>query len=209
MTASATTIAYEAGQPDPARFTDYAKRLSGTLMAHDWSVVAELAADMLDAWKTGKQVFLCGNGGSAGNATHLANDFVYAISKVPGAGIRAHSLAANPAVITCLANDEGYDSVFAIQLSVMARPGDLLLCFSGSGNSPNILVALEKAREIGVKSYAVLGFSGGKAKALADRPIHFAIDDMQIAEDAQVIIGHMLMQFLWERRGEVLGTATS
>ncbi len=196
--------------PAPAEtglFRAYAERLSRTLEGHDWTTVSELAEDLLDAWRTGRQVFLCGNGGSAGNAVHLANDFIYALSKVPGSGIRAHALAANPAVLTCLANDEGYETVFAIQLSVMARPDDLLLAFSGSGNSPNILRVLDEARRIGVKSYAVLGFEGGKAKALADRPIHFAIGDMQIAEDAQLIVGHMLMQYLWSRRHEVLGKA--
>lgn len=193
--------------PGTELFAAYSKRLSQTLDGYDWSTVAELGNDLLTAWKTRKQVFFCGNGGSAGNAVHLANDFVYALSKVPGSGIRAHALPANPAVITCLANDEGYDKIFSIQLGVMADPGDILICFSGSGNSPNVVEALLEAKRIGMKSYAVLGFSGGEAKALADRPIHFAIDDMQISEDSQLIIGHMLMQFLWSRRQDVIGTA--
>ncbi len=82
----------------------------------------------------------------------------------------------------------------------MARKGDVLIVFSGSGNSPNILQALEEAKTIGMTSYAVLGFSGGKAKAMADVPIHFAVDDMQIAEDMQLIIGHMIMQWLYAQR---------
>ena len=155
---------------------------------------------MLEDRKAG---FLIGNGGSAGNAMHLANDFVYALSKRIGSGIRAHGLAANASVVTCLANDEGYDQIFSIQLAVMARPGDVLICFSGSGNSPNILRALEEARRIGMCSYAVLGFSGGKAKALADVPIHIAIDDMQVAEDLQMAVGHIIMQFLQTQRDAV------
>ena len=83
------------------------------------------------------------------------------------------------------------------------REGDVLITFSGSGNSPNIVKALEEAKKIGMTSYAVLGYSGGKAKALADVPIHFAIDDMQISEDAQVIIGHMLMQWLYAQRADI------
>lgn len=202
-----------APMPDPRpaatdMFSAYTKRLSETLDNHDWSTVAELGEDLLDAWKTRKQVFFCGNGGSAGNAIHLTNDLIYALSKVPGSGIRAHALPANPAVLTCLANDEGYDKIFSIQLGVMAGPNDILICFSGSGNSRNVLEALDEARRIGMKSYAVVGFSGGKAKGLADRPIHFPIDDMQICEDAQLIIGHMLMQFLWSRRHEVVGSAS-
>lgn len=191
--------------PATEMFSAYTGLLAETLDGYDWSVVAELAEDMLDAWKTGKQVFFCGNGGSAGNAVHLANDLVYAVSKVPGCGIRAHALPANPAVLTCLANDEGYDTIFSIQIGVMANEGDLLIAFSGSGNSPNILAALEEGKRKGMKSYAVLGFTGGKAKDLADRPIHFPVDDMQVSEDAQLIIGHMLMQYLWSKRHEVIG----
>ncbi len=186
--------------PLGAHFASYSRRLGDTLQAMDWAPVAALANDLLDCWKTGRQVFLAGNGGSGGNAIHLANDFVYALSKRPGSGLRAHSLAANAAVLTCLANDEGYDQVFSLQLAVMARPNDVLLVFSGSGNSPNILRALQEARRIGMKSYAVLGFSGGAAKQLADVPIHVPVDDMQIAEDTQLIFGHMIMQWLHGHR---------
>ena len=185
-------------------FSDYSKRLSAVLDSFDWSPVERLAYDLRDCWQTGRQVFFCGNGGSGGNANHLANDFLYALSKTPGSGLRVHSLSANPSVITCLANDEGYDLVFALQLAVLARKGDVLIAFSGSGNSPNIVKALEEAKKIGMTSYAVLGYSGGKSKALADVPIHFAIDDMQISEDAQTIIGHMLMQWLYRQRGEIV-----
>jgi D-sedoheptulose 7-phosphate isomerase len=188
----------------PAKlFTDYSKRLNAAIERFDWSPVERLAYELRDCWQTRRQVFFCGNGGSGGNANHLANDFLYALSKTPGSGLRVHSLSANPSVITCLANDEGYDQVFALQLAVLAHKGDVLITFSGSGNSPNIVKALEEAKKIGMTSYAVLGFSGGKAKALADVPIHFDIDDMQISEDAQMIIGHMLMQWLYAQRGEI------
>ena len=188
----------------PARlFGDYSVRLSATLERFDWAPVERLAYDLLDCWQTGRQVFFAGNGGSGGNANHLANDFLYALSKTPGSGLRVHSLSANPSVITCLANDEGYDKVFSMQLAVLAREGDVLIVLSGSGNSPNILRALEEAKKIGMTSYAMLGFSGGKARALADVPIHFRVDDMQIAEDAQMIVGHMLLQWLYGQRDEV------
>ena len=98
---------------------------------------------------------------------------------------------------------KGYDQIFSLQLAVLAREGDVLIVLSGSGNSPNILKALEEAKAIGMTSYAVLGFAGGKAKALADVPIHFRVDDMQIAEDAQMIVGHMLMQWLYGQREDV------
>jgi D-sedoheptulose 7-phosphate isomerase len=133
----------------------------------------------------------------------LANDFLYGIAKRPGGGLRVNALSSNASVITCLANDIGYDRVFAEQLSVMANPNDLLLVLSGSGNSPNIVAALEQAKTMNVKSYAILGFSGGRSKQIADVPIHFPIDDMQVAEDLQLIIGHMLMQWLYENRPKV------
>lgn len=181
-------------------FRAYSRRLSDALLGFDWSPVVALAEDLREAWRSGRQLFLCGNGGSAGNANHLANDFLYPLSKTKGSGIRVHALSGNPAVITCLGNDEGYDNIFAFQLAVMARKGDILLAFSGSGNSPNILRALEEASRIGMRSYAIVAFSGGKAKALADVAVHFAINDMQIAEDTQTIIGHMIVQWLYAQR---------
>lgn len=177
-------------------FSDYSERLNSVLAAADWSGVEELARDMRACWADGRQLFICGNGGSAGNAIHLANDYLYGIARRTGAGMRVLSLSANPAVMTCLANDVGYEHVFSEQLAVQARPGDLLLALSGSGNSPNIVNALKHAKTIGVKSFAILGYGGGACKALADTAIHFPVDDMQIAEDLQLIVGHMLMQWL-------------
>lgn len=182
-------------------FSDYARRLQGVLASSDWGAVARLAEELHDCWKSGRQVFLCGNGGSAANAIHLANDFLYGISKKYGSGLRVTALPANSSVITCLANDEGYEEIFSLQLAVQARAGDVLLALSGSGNSPNIVKALEEARRIGMRSYAILGYSGGRAKALADVAIHFPVDDMQIAEDLQLVVGHMIMQWLYQRRG--------
>lgn len=181
-------------------FANYAERLRRLLGAADWAPVEALARDLEYCWKTRRQVFLCGNGGSAGNAVHLANDLLYGVSKSAGSGLRVSALPANTSVLTCLANDEGYELIFSLQLAVQASPGDMLIVLSGSGNSKNIVRALEEAKRIGMKSYAVLGYSGGQAKQLADVAIHFAVDDMQLAEDMQLIVGHMLMQYLYARR---------
>ena len=183
----------------------YASRLSRLLEETDWSIVEPLGQALLDCWKNKTQVFWIGNGGSAGNAIHMANDFFYSISKLKGSGIRCHALAANAPILTCLSNDVSYDDVFALQLATMANPGDVLIAFSGSGNSQNILNALTEARTLGMKSFAVLGFSGGKAKDLADHPMHFPIDDMQISEDLQCIVCHMLTQYLFSIRDQVQG----
>ena len=181
-------------------FTNYARRLQTVLVSADWSGVEILASDIFDCWQNGRRVFLCGNGGSAGNAIHLANDFLYGIAKRLGGGLKVMALSSNPAVITCLANDVGYDHIFSEQLAVQAEPGDLLIALSGSGNSPNIVRVIEQAKSMRVKSYAILGFSGGKCKQIVDIPIHFPVDDMQISEDLQMVVGHMLMQWLYERR---------
>jgi len=100
--------------------------------------------------------------------------------------------------MTCLANDVGYDYIYSEQLAVLANEGDLLVALSGSGNSPNVLKVLEQAKIMKVKSYAILGYTGGKAKAMADVGVHFSVNDMQIAEDLQLVVGHMLMQWLCE-----------
>jgi D-sedoheptulose 7-phosphate isomerase len=179
-----------------AGFQAYAARLAAALQAADLESIGRLAHALRRAWAAGANVFLCGNGGSAGNAVHLANDFVYGIAPEPGRGLRAHALPANVALVTCLANDTGYDNIFAGQLRVLGNAGDVLIAFSGSGNSPNILRALETARAMEIESFAVLGYSGGKARSLADTAIHFPVDDMQVAEDLQLTVGHMAMQWL-------------
>jgi len=162
--------------------------------------LALIANRLTATLRSGGVLYFCGNGGSAGNAVHLANDFLYGISRTLGSGLRVHALPANTAVLTCLANDEGYDQIYSLQLAVQARAGDVLIVLSGSGNSPNILKVLDQAKTMQVRSYAILGYTGGKAKAMADVPIHFAVDDMQIAEDMQLIVGHMIMQWLYKNR---------
>ncbi|MEQ9303551.1 MAG: SIS domain-containing protein, partial [Marinoscillum sp.] len=134
---------------------------------------------------------------------HLANDWIYGISKTFGSGLRVTALPANGSVTTCLANDEGYENIFSYQLAVLAQPGDIAIALSGSGNSPNILKALEYCNEADLESYAILGYSGGKSLKLAKHSIHIAIDDMQISEDIQMVVGHLLMQWLYKHREDV------
>jgi len=177
-------------------FTSYAAKLQSNLTHFEWTGVADLAVELKACWEEGRRVMICGNGGSAANAMHLANDLLYGVSKSRKPGIRVLALSANSSVMTCLANDEGYEHIFSLQLAVHGQPGDVLIVLSGSGNSPNILQALDQARTQGIKSYAILGYTGGKAKAMADVAIHLPIDDMQISEDFQLIIGHMIMQYL-------------
>ena len=181
-------------------FFDYSSRLQGVLSKANWSGVFLLAGDILKCWRERRQVFLCGNGGSAGNAIHLANDFLYGVAKETGKGIKAHALSANSAILTCLANDIGYEAIYSEQLAVKAEAGDLLIALSGSGNSQNIIRAIEQAKMLNVKTYSIVGFSGGICKEISDVALHFEVDDMQISEDLQLIVGHMLMKWLYKNR---------
>ena len=178
----------------------YLERLQGCFNKTNLKAVEKLSKELRHAWIEGRNVFICGNGGSAANAIHIANDFHYGIGacgpgeKLPG--LRTEALPANTGVITCLANDTGYKNIYAHQLEVKSRRGDILIALSGSGNSPNIVKALEIAAKLGVNTFAILAFTGGKSKDLAETVIHFEVNDMQIAEDTQLVVGHLCMQWL-------------
>ena len=179
-------------------FERYSEQMIRLLHERNWDDVLELATAIQEIWNTGGQLLICGNGGSAGNAVHLANDFLYGVVKdTASRGIRVEALSANPAVITCLANDIGYEEIYSVQIETKGSRGDVLLVLSGSGNSSNIVRALEAGKKIGMRTYAILGYTGGSCKDLADVAIHFPIEDMQISEDLQLIVCHMCMQWLW------------
>tara|TARA_Y100001968_G_scaffold319701_1_gene351609 strand:+ start:187 stop:807 length:621 start_codon:yes stop_codon:yes gene_type:complete len=187
------------------RSEKYINNLSNCFDESIYGSIEFLANDLLEIWKFNRNLFICGNGGSAANAIHMANDFHYGAGACgkesnPLPGINVEALPGNQAIMSCLSNDIGYENVFSHQLQVKGRPGDLLIVLSGSGNSVNIVNALEAARKLSIKSYAILAFSGGNCLEKADVPIHFPIDDMQIAEDTQLIIGHICMQWLTENK---------
>lgn len=178
----------------------YLHRLQNSFTPEILISIETLAKNLRDAWVDGRHVYVCGNGGSAANAMHLANDFHYGIGacgpgpKLPGLKIEA--LPANAGIITCLANDIGYANIYSHQLQVKGHPGDLLIVLSGSGNSANVVNALQTANKLKLKTFAILAFTGGRCRDIADVSIHFAIDDMQIAEDTQLVVGHLCMQWL-------------
>jgi len=178
------------------RFSEYREKLSFYLAQVPEDCLETLEKDLISLWARKGTLFLCGNGGSAGNATHLANDFTFGAGYPRKHGLSVDSLSSNSAVLTCLANDLGYENVFSYQLGCKAKKEDIVMVFSGSGNSANIVKALEESKALGCKSFAVLGFDGGSALNLADVPIHIPCNDMQICEDIQLIIGHFLMQCL-------------
>ena len=184
----------------------YLLRLQKCFNKANIEAIEYLAHELRKAWIEERNVYICGNGGSAANAIHIANDLHYGIGacgpgeKLPG--IRIEALSANSGVITCLANDTGYENIYSHQVEVKCNKNDILIVLSGSGNSTNIVKALEFANKIGVKTFAILAFQGGKCKDIAKTTIHFEVDDMQIAEDTQLVVGHLCMQWLSSNKPE-------
>lgn len=178
----------------------YLAKLSNSFSNEVYIGIESLALALKETWLNGNQVFICGNGGSAANAMHIANDFIYGVGacglgeKIPG--IKVEALSSNSGILTCLANDTGYENIYSYQLDVKANPKDLLIVLSGSGNSANIINALLKAKEKKLKTFAIVGFDGGKCLLEAEKVIHFKVKDMQISEDLQLIVAHICMQWL-------------
>ena len=181
----------------------YKKRIVIGMGMLDNENIKRLSMEILDCIKNKRKIFVCGNGGSGSNANHIENDFLYGISKVCGNGLICRSLSSNNAVMTCLANDEGYENIFSFPIALEANSDDVLLVLSGSGNSPNIIEAIKKAKSIGMSTYALLGFSGGEAKQIADFPIHFEINDMQVVEDMHMMVAHIISQWIFDNRTKV------
>ena len=178
----------------------YLERLRGSFNKTNLNAIEQLSEQLRGAWIDGRNVFICGTGGSAANAIHIANDLHYGIGACGGGeklpGLRIEALSANSGIITCLANDTGYENIYSHQIEVKGKKGDLFIALSGSGNSPNVIKALTTANQIGVETFAILAFDGGRCKDIAKTSIHFEINDMQIAEDTQLVVGHLCMQWL-------------
>jgi D-sedoheptulose 7-phosphate isomerase len=155
------------------------------------------AVDLVRAkFDEGKKIFSCGNGGSASTASHYITDWNKMINLATGQNFRGISLCDNVGLITAYGNDISYDEVFAGQLKALMDPGDLLIAVSGSGNSPNILRAVEYANSINSTTLAVVGYDGGKLKPLCDHAIWVESFDMQMCEDIHLMFGHMVMKSL-------------
>jgi D-sedoheptulose 7-phosphate isomerase len=176
----------------------YMKDLTTYLNSYEWTKIEVLAEKIWKIWLNNRRLFLCGNGGSSANAEHLANDLLFGVS--PGKkAIRVNCLSSNSSVITCLANDTGYQNIFSLQLLTHGEKGDGLVVLSGSGNSDNVVEALKVARDTGMWTCGIVGYTGGKIKTIADTVIHFPVNDMQMAEDFQLIVGHCLMRILKQK----------
>lgn len=184
----------------------YNKRLSVILEMLDREAMAQVVEILAKIRQNSATLFIIGNGGSAAAAAHLVNDLVAGAFIEEKPGFRALSLSDNISTLTALANDCGYDRIFEQQLKVYMSPGDAVLAMSVSGNSPNILRALNYARSAGVTTIGFCGFDGGKMKDLCDIVVHVPTtpDEYGPVEDVFSILGHIVSGYLAMKEGKML-----
>lgn len=153
------------------------------------------------ALEAGHKVLTCGNGGSATDASHLAEELIgrYRGNRRP---LPAVSLGADPSALTCIANDYGFDEIFARQVEGLGRAGDVLVAFTTSGNSPNVVRALHRARERGLSSICLTGKSGGEALGLADVAVHIPDSDTARIQEMHTFCLHVICEAAERRFGE-------
>ena len=181
-------------------FGAYTEELARTASSVESSAVALAAMILLDAYTRGATVFSCGNGGSASIANHLQCDHTKNIGKSTDLCPRVMSLSVNAEVLTAIANDHGYEDVFAHQLQSQSRPGDVLVAVSSSGRSANIVTALSWARDHGLRTIALTGFDGGEARTIAEVAIHVNGTNYGVIEDLHQAIMHVLAQYIRQSR---------
>jgi D-sedoheptulose 7-phosphate isomerase len=147
-------------------------------------------------FESGKKIITCGNGGSAHTASHYITDWNKMTNRATGKRFRGISLCDNIGLVTAFGNDIGYEEVFAGQLKAILDEGDLVVAVSGSGNSANVLKAVEYANTAGADTLAVVGYDGGKLKPLAKYSVWVPSFDMQLCEEVHLMFGHMVMKTL-------------
>ena len=180
---------------------DYLSELDATIRALPHEQIAGIIEAVRDARDRDAQVFVVGNGGSAATASHFAVDLGKGASMGAERRFRVLSLTDNTPWMTALSNDISYEDVFVEQLKNYAEKGDLLIAISGSGNSKNVLKALQYANQIGCETIGISGFAGGKLKDLVKHHVHIKSDHMGLIEDGQMIVGHILVYAFMDAEG--------
>lgn len=176
--------------------TTYFERLKATVDKIDKNDLSTLMNVLVEAKNNGKQVFIMGNGGSAATASHYVCDFNKGISFGKEKKFKFICLNDNIPSLMAYGNDMGYEEIFAHSLATYFNPGDIVIGISGSGNSMNVVKALEYANANGGVTVGLTGFSGGKVKAMCKYNVHIPIDDMQITEDLHMMLDHCMMKIL-------------
>lgn len=174
-------------------FQDYVTRVSLALSATSSERIEEVIKIILNCSENGGTIWLIGNGGSASTSSHFATD-LNRCTNSKGEPIKGLSLCDNSSLITAIGNDFGFQEIFVKQLTNLAKKSDLLISISASGNSVNIIKAIEYAKTNSIKTVALNGFNGGRVHEICDFSIHVptAIGDYGVAEDAHSIISHFI-----------------
>ncbi len=183
----------------------YVAECSEGVLKTDFQAISDMADMMLRAKHDGKRILTAGNGGSAATASHICNDLQKGARVFERTGFLAFCLGDSLSVVTCLANDFSYEDIYRIQIETQAEEGDILLAFSGSGNSENVIRAARAARDRGVTVLGFLGRDGGKLKPLCDRYVIAPTDCMEMIEDMHMLYCHALVSLLKKRLAEEWG----
>jgi D-sedoheptulose 7-phosphate isomerase len=178
---------------------DYVAQVRELLAELDLAAVAAAATVLLEAYDGGRTVFICGNGGSASTASHMAADLGKNTVAAGRPRLRVLSLNDNMAWLSALANDLGYENVFVEQIENLLQPGDVLIAISASGNSPNVVRAAEFAKAHGGRVLALVGFQGGRLLEMAHHTVHLKCDAYGPVEDAHLILNHIFTEALRQR----------
>jgi phosphoheptose isomerase len=187
--------------PSAASYFDaYADEISRAAKTIEPAALDGAASILLEAHARQARLFSCGNGGSASIANHMQCDHMKGVRTNTDLSPRVLSLSTNMELLTAIANDMGYESVFAYQLQAQAQIGDVLIAVSSSGRSPNIVQAMTWARDNGLRTIAITGFDGGPARTLADVCVHVDCTNYGIIEDLHQAIMHSLAQYVRQSR---------
>lgn len=184
------------------RITSYLEELKTVLERFPVDEIERVVDILLDARRTGATVFVLGNGGSAATASHFACDLGKSATSPGVPRFRVVALTDNVPLLTAWANDTDYVNVFSEQLQNLLRPGDVVIAISGSGNSPNVLKAVEVGRQAGATTIGLTGFEGGKLKDLVDICIVVPANHMGQAEDGHMILDHVITDCIKEASSE-------
>ena len=179
---------------------NYAASLKAAIDGISPNSVQHICDKIYDVTRTGNQIFVIGNGGSAAIAEHLCCDWTKGTNCTGYPVITSRSLTSNVSLYSAIANDYGFEHVFDTQLEFFAKPGDLLIAISSSGNSPNVLNAVNRAKELGIFVVGMSGFSGGTLARIADASVHVATQNYGIVEDAHQAVMHIIAQYIACRR---------
>lgn len=186
--------------------TGYFTTMQQVIAQSELGPINAYVEQLFAAWREGRRVFVFGNGGSALTASHHVADYVKTASVEDQPRLQAFCLSDNAGLLTALGNDLGYEETFRWPLEAFARPGDVAVAISASGNSPNVVSACRWARVHGLLVVCLTGFSGGQIGELADIHIHFPSDNYGVVEDLHMTVGHIAAQSLHCR---ILASLTS